>query len=489
LRNGASNTKGIEMNKTLGALVAVVVVAGLGYWGARTYAVTMENKITKAASVVIADAEHLMEVTVSGRDIILSGTADTQAEFERLVAGLEAIRGRRVVNADRVIVLPDITPYETALAKGGDGTIVATGNAPSRAVRDALAQSLPAVALLPLGHGAPDGWRRALLAGKAALAPLDEGSAALTGKTLAVAGLAATQLEEVTARGALAQLEGFDTLVSIDVRDPGIVAFTLRYNADDGLAAKGTLPGSLGAGGLAKALGGASVAGEPGATFAEVPGLANALKGFAGELGTLETATFTATNDGMSLEAQALAGLDAETVRARLAAAMGVAVAIGAAPLPEDGAERINAATGARQVAFGGTWLTMPEFEPTKSACTEAAMATVDASPILFTPGSAALDPASIATINDVAGIVRLCTRDAGMRVIVGAHTDAQGDDTANYSLSVARARAVRGALVLRGITAEKLTATGYGETEPVAANETEEGRAKNRRITFAWPE
>ncbi len=432
-----------------------------------------------------------MEVAVSGRDVTLSGTADTPVELDRLVAGLDAIRGRRVVNAERVTVLPEIAPWETALAKGADGTMAATGYAPSAAARDAITEALPAVMTLPLGHGAPDGWRDVLLASKAALAPLDEGSAALTGSTLAVSGVAATPIEEATARGALAQLDGFDTVVAIEVLDPGIIDFSLSYDAGTGYGLAGTLPGNLGPEGIAEVLGLDALEGAVSTTFAEVPDLAGTLETLKGFAGMLETFTLDGSNDGVAITGAALAGLDAGVVARQIAAALGAdsGLTIQAGALPEDGVERINAATGLRQAAHGGNWLTVPDFDPTKAACAKAAAGTVEAAPILFVTGSAELDPVSLATINDIAGIVRLCTQGEGMRMTVGGHTDAQGDDTANYSLSVARAKAVRDALVARGVASEKITAVGYGETEPVADNETEEGRALNRRTTFAWPE
>ena len=75
------------------------------------------------------------------------------------------------------------------------------------------------------------------------------------------------------------------------------------------------------------------------------------------------------------------------------------------------------------------------------------------------------------------------------MRVIIGGHTDSEGDENDNYRLSVERAKAVRDALELRGVPEARMTAMGYGETEPIADNDTEEGRAANRRTTFEWPE
>jgi len=396
-----------------------------------------------------------------------------------------------VVNADGVTVLPLVDPYETALAKAADGSIAATGYAPTAAARDALAADLPGLAGLPLGHGAPQGWAEALAAGATALAPLEEGSAALTGTTFTLAGVAATPFEDNEARGALAGLDGFDTVLAIEVLDPGIVDFRLGYDASDGFQLNGTVPGSLGRAGIAAALGGATLDGEVGTTFADLDGLEAALAGLSGRLGLLESFDLGAKDDGLSLAAEAMAGLDAGTVRTALAErfAPDVSLQVTAASPPADGAERVNAATGRTQFARGGIWMNLPEFEPTKAACTQAARDTVEAAPILFVTGSAELDPVSLATVNEVAGIIHLCTRDAGMRVVIGGHTDAQGDDTANYVLSLARARAVRDALAARGVSTARMTAVGYGETEPVADNDTEEGRAKNRRTTFEWPE
>ena len=67
----------------------------------------------------------------------------------------------------------------------------------------------------------------------------------------------------------------------------------------------------------------------------------------------------------------------------------------------------------------------------------------------------------------------------------MGGHTDAVGSDQDNQLLSERRAKAVYDYLILRGVDAERLTYRGYGESRPVADNDTPEGRAKNRRTTL----
>lgn len=102
----------------------------------------------------------------------------------------------------------------------------------------------------------------------------------------------------------------------------------------------------------------------------------------------------------------------------------------------------------------------------------------------LFPVGSAALSPAARVTLQQVAGRVK--TRANGEVTVVG-HTDATGSDQDNQRLSEARARAVRDALQPDVGPAVTLVASGRGEAEPVADNESADGRQMNRRVTVTY--
>lgn len=69
------------------------------------------------------------------------------------------------------------------------------------------------------------------------------------------------------------------------------------------------------------------------------------------------------------------------------------------------------------------------------------------------------------------------------VNIEVAGHTDNRGSDKYNMKLSQRRAEAVRNYLISKGIAADRLTAKGYGESQPVADNATDEGRFKNRRV------
>ncbi len=78
--------------------------------------------------------------------------------------------------------------------------------------------------------------------------------------------------------------------------------------------------------------------------------------------------------------------------------------------------------------------------------------------------------------------VVELLNQNPKLRIELGGHTDNVGKPEANQRLSEQRAKAVYEYLIKKGIAADRLTYKGYGESQPVADNGTEEGRAKNRR-------
>lgn len=99
-----------------------------------------------------------------------------------------------------------------------------------------------------------------------------------------------------------------------------------------------------------------------------------------------------------------------------------------------------------------------------------------------FQPGSAVLTPQGKAILDEMA---QALGRLGGKRVEVVGHTDAQGARAGNLALSQARADAVKAYLVSKGIEAGRVATSGAGPDQPVAGNDTPEGRSRNRRIEF----
>ena len=92
------------------------------------------------------------------------------------------------------------------------------------------------------------------------------------------------------------------------------------------------------------------------------------------------------------------------------------------------------------------------------------------------------LKPRSIAELSK---LVEFLNKNESIKIEISGHTDSQGDAGSNKTLSNNRAIAVKDFLVNNGIVTIRLSAAGYGEEKPVATNDTEEGRAENRRTEF----
>jgi|GEM_PF-2661591 len=96
------------------------------------------------------------------------------------------------------------------------------------------------------------------------------------------------------------------------------------------------------------------------------------------------------------------------------------------------------------------------------------------------------VNPRSVALSKETERLLLRVTKCfEGRSYIVGGHTDGRGPLAANLTLSQSRADAVRTFLVANGVSAERITSRGYGETRPIDTNRTKRGRARNRRIDF----
>jgi outer membrane protein OmpA-like peptidoglycan-associated protein len=98
----------------------------------------------------------------------------------------------------------------------------------------------------------------------------------------------------------------------------------------------------------------------------------------------------------------------------------------------------------------------------------------------LFATGKSTLLPTAAAELEPVAEAL---AQDRSHEIVIEGHTDSQGSETKNLTLSQKRADAVKDFLVQHNVSSEQVTATGAGESEPIGDNKTAEGRATNRRV------
>jgi outer membrane protein OmpA-like peptidoglycan-associated protein len=101
---------------------------------------------------------------------------------------------------------------------------------------------------------------------------------------------------------------------------------------------------------------------------------------------------------------------------------------------------------------------------------------------IKFDVNKATIKPESRGTINYV---LKMMIDHPELNFSVEGHTDSDGDQASNQKLSEARAIAVTETLINAGISADRLSSKGYGESKPLTSNDTQEGKAQNRRVEF----
>ncbi|TNF47833.1 MAG: OmpA family protein, partial [Bacteroidetes bacterium] len=101
---------------------------------------------------------------------------------------------------------------------------------------------------------------------------------------------------------------------------------------------------------------------------------------------------------------------------------------------------------------------------------------------VQFETNKDVLLPVAYPALNEV---VKVLMDHPEYKLQIDGHTDNVGEDEANMILSQKRAQAAAVYLMSKGISADRLIATGYGETRPKALNDTDQGRQQNRRVEF----
>ena len=219
--------------------------------------------------------------------------------------------------------------------------------------------------------------------------------------------------------------------------------------------------------------------------------LAAALAGL-DQLAHLRAGQFNLHDRSVSLSGEAIDAEAADALKAALVAAAPAAFAVetrltGAAP-PVAAAPSATAPSAPASAPVPSDAAQAPApgagtAPPLAAKDCEARLAEiVHATPILFKTASSGSGPKSFAVLDAVVAAAKQCPAAA---FEIAGHTDDIGQPQDNRLLSQQRAWAVASYLVRAGIDEGRLSAVGFGDTKPVAPNDSEEDRAKNRRIEF----
>ena len=435
------------------------------------------------------------QLTIEGNVVNLSGegTPDGVARAKTLLAGLPA----SIARTSDLGFSDDGKPFSLLVDYSGR-TATASGKFPAGLSRNEVARtigvSIQSSDIFEAHIDDTTGvWPSVMTSGVTALKGLERGQLSIIDRAVKLSGVAMTPADGAAATAHLDNLpEGFTLETDIGFIDDGTPpAFKIDYIAATGATVEGKLPKGTTPAAIANALRLSSVTGDT------IEGLTGSSDDDLDKLALLSTSlpdvdrmTIQSNAEGYDVQAFVAPSKEPAEIEARLLAALGsgATVSILTNPdLPADGTERTNFATGRTEIYRGGYWLTGSDFVANAQTCTDQGSTALENNKINFLSGSAQVDEASLLSIETITVIILKCVTEGNFKVEIGGHTDSQGSAASNLDLSQERANALRTELINRGVPADLITAQGYGEVEPIADNDTAEGRAANRRTTLAF--
>lgn len=424
----------------------------------------LAQRSTAALKDTILDKRR---ISVAGRDVTLAADAFSEDGRQGAVASVEAVPGVRLVN-DETRLVPEAKPFVWS-AERDVLRVTLSGSSPLPASKGRLLEAARAVGGVEvadrtnLARGAPPRFDNAALLLLDQVGKLKDGKVTLTDTRVSLTGMARELGGREAIAAALKNLpEGYSVAVN-DVKAPPYIFQAYK----DPVAVTVTLTGYVPDNNVHAALVAAAgrkffkekVVDNLKESIGAPSGFANAVVPALGALSRLSTGTLVVSDREVKLSGDALYEAAAGEIRAGLG---------------KD---------------FPQGWQFKPEISVRPAA------APVDATVCqqLFTDllGKARIrfESGKADIVADSAGLldrlIETALRCPTANIEISGHTDTDGDEAANQALSEKRAQAVADYLVKAGLPADRFSAVGYGATQPIAGNDTDQGKAQNRRIDF----
>jgi OOP family OmpA-OmpF porin len=406
-------------------------------------------------------------IAVAGRDVSLGAEAFSEDGRQGAVAAVDAVPGVRLVN-DETRLVPEVRPFVWS-AERDVVRVTLAGSAPLPAVKGRLMEAAKAALgnvevadQMGLARGAPPRFENAAVLLLDQIARLKDGKITISDAKVQLTGMARDLGGREAIAAALKNLpEGFAVTNEIKAppyvfqayKDPVAVTVTLSGYVPDSNVHAAIVQAATRKFFSEKVVDNLkeSVGAPTGFAAAVVPAL--------GALSRLSTGTLVVADREVKLSGDAFYDGAATQLRTGLA---------------KDFPQTFQ---------YKADVTVKPAAAPVDSTvCQQLFADLLGKGKIRFESGRASIDPDSAGLLDRLLETALRCPTST---IEIAGHTDSDGEDAANQALSEKRAQAVVDYFVKAGLPAARFTAVGYGSTQPVADNESDEGKAQNRRIQF----
>jgi OOP family OmpA-OmpF porin len=429
----------------------------------------VEADLAARANAAVKDAIlDKKRVAVAGRDITFAAEAFSEDGRVSAVAAVDTVPGVRLVN-DESRLVPEASPFVWA-AERDVVRVTLSGSAPLPSSKGKLVEAARAnlggievADQMTLARGAPARFDAAAGLLLDQIGKLKDGKIALSDTKVALSGMARELGGREAIAAALRNLPEGYSVAANDIKAPPYIFQAYKDPVASTLTLTGYVPDNNVHAALAAAAGRkffsekvvdnlkASVGAPSGFAAAAVPALS--------ALSRLSTGTLELSDREVKLSGDALYEAAATQIRNGLGK-----------DFPQGWQYKAEIS------------VKPPSAPVDATVCQQLFADLLTKARIRFESGKADISQDSLGLLDRLTETALRCPT---ANIEIAGHTDADGDQNANQMLSERRAQSVADYLLRGGLPANRFTPVGYGSTQPVAGNDTDEGKAQNRRIDF----
>jgi OOP family OmpA-OmpF porin len=425
----------------------------------------LAQRATSALKDTVLDKTR---IAVAGRDVTFAADAFSEDGRQSAVASVDAVPGVRRVN-DETRLVPEAKPFVWS-AERDVVRVTLSGSSPLPASKGKLMEAARAnlggvevVDRMNLSRGAPPRFDSAALLLLDQIGKLKDGKITLSDGKVSLSGMTRDLGGREAISAALKNLPDGYSVAANDVKAPPYIFQAYKDPVALTLTLTGYVPDNNVHAALVAAAGrkffSEKVVDNLKASVGAPAGFANAVVPALGALSRLSTGTLVVSDREVKLQGDALYDAAANQIRSGLG---------------KD---------------FPQGWHFKPEISVKPAAAPVDATVCQQLFAELLGKARIRFESRKADIVADSTGLldrlIETALRCPNAEIEIAGHTDTDGDQAANQTLSEKRAQAVADYLVKAGLPANRFLPVGYGSAQPIAGNDTEDGKAQNRRIDF----